>query len=264
MLDAVVLSDIHLGAGNCQTDRLSELLQRIDRGTLGPARNQFTTRLILNGDLFDSLNLCQLTERHWDILRQLRQLSKRIETIWLTGNHDGQAELVSLVLGVPVLDEYILESGSQNFLVLHGHIFDRFIEKHPRITALADGFYRFLQRLDPSHQLARMAKQGSKTFLRCAKVIEEGATALARRRGCQGAICGHTHHACTHNNQPISYFNSGCWTELPCTYLTVSEGNVQLHAFEMVEKILSNIVNVSCNSQAEDSMQLAHLLQPQS
>jgi hypothetical protein len=29
----------------------------------------------------------------------------------------------------------------------------------------------------------------------------------------------------------VAYFNSGCWTELPCTYLTVRAGAVRLHEF---------------------------------
>jgi hypothetical protein len=32
-------------------------------------------------------------------------------------------------------------------------------------------------------------------------------------------------------NEHVSYYNSGCWTELPCHYLTVRDGVVQLHAY---------------------------------
>jgi hypothetical protein len=40
-----------------------------------------------------------------------------------------------------------------------------------------------------------------------------------------------SHHAVAHVEQPIPYYNSGCWTELPCTYLTVADGIVRLHDF---------------------------------
>src|SRR5215471_14460211 len=96
MLDAVILSDLHLGSGNCQARRLRELLQRIDDGELS------TQRLILNGDVFDSIDFRRLRKDHWAVLSLLRKLSDRVEIIWLAGNHDGSAEIVSHLLGVRV------------------------------------------------------------------------------------------------------------------------------------------------------------------
>ncbi|MGL4549612.1 MAG: UDP-2,3-diacylglucosamine diphosphatase [Gemmataceae bacterium] len=225
MLDAVILSDIHLGSGNCQARRVTEFLRRIDDGELP------TRRLILNGDVFDSIDFRRLHKDHWAVLSLLRRLSDHVEIIWLAGNHDGSADVVSHLLGVRVEDEYVLESGRERLLVLHGHVFDSFIRSRPLVTALADGVYRFLQWLDGSHRFAKMAKHGSKTFLRCADKIADGATDLARRRGCTGAVCGHTHHPVSQPDRPVAYFNSGCWTELPCTYLTVQDGEVTLCEF---------------------------------
>ena len=51
------------------------------------------------------------------------------------------------------------------------------------------------------------------------------------RRWLHAVCCGHTHAAVAHTEQPIAYFNSGCWTELPCTYLTVADGQITLHTF---------------------------------
>jgi UDP-2,3-diacylglucosamine pyrophosphatase LpxH len=230
MLDALILSDIHLGSSNCQAKRLSELLQRVEEGLL-PCQ-----RLILNGDVFDSIDFRRLKKNHWKVLSLLRKLSDQVEIVWLAGNHDGSAEIVSPLLGVTVQEEYILESGNQKFLILHGHVFDSFIQSHPILTALADYIYRMLQWMDRSHHFAKLAKHGSKTFLRNAKRIAEGAMEEARKRGCQAAICGHTHHAVLQPNQPVGYYNSGCWTELPCTYLTIEEGIVQLHSFIPMEE----------------------------
>lgn len=227
MLDAVVLSDIHLGSRNCQAARVSELLGRVAGGDLPAAR------LILNGDVFDSLDLRRLAPSHWRVLSQLRDLPDRgVETVWLAGNHDGPASALSGLLGVSVLDEYVLESGGRRLLVLHGDAFDSFLARRPKITAAADRVYRLLQRLDPSHRLARLSKHTSKTFIRCAGAVEAGAVALARQRNCSAVLCGHTHHACSsHADSAVAYYNSGCWTELPCTYLTVRDGAVALHDF---------------------------------
>ncbi|MFO0880458.1 MAG: UDP-2,3-diacylglucosamine diphosphatase [Gemmataceae bacterium] len=231
MLDAVILSDIHLGSTNCQAKRLRVLLERIVEGDLP------TARLILNGDVFDSIDFRRLHKAHWKILSLLRKLSDQIEIVWLAGNHDGSAEIISHLLGVTVEDEYILTTGEERLLILHGHVFDAFIESYPWLTWFADQAYRCLQWIDRTHRFAKMAKHGSKTFLRCTEKISQGAVELARRRGCTMVTCGHTHVPLTQVEQAIPYFNSGCWTELPCWFLTVAAGRVRLHAFESEEPV---------------------------
>ncbi len=223
MLDAVIVSDVHLGSANCEARRLCKVLERIVEGELP------TARLILNGDVFDSIDFRRLNKNHWKVLSLVRKLSDTLEIVWVAGNHDGSADVVSHLLGVSVREDYELQSGPLRFLILHGHVFDKFIDRHPILTWLADRAYRFLQWMDRSHYFAKRAKHGSKTFLRCAKKIETEAIALAQKRGCGAAICGHTHVACAHTAQPVPYFNSGCWTELPCTYLTVAGGVVTVH-----------------------------------
>jgi UDP-2,3-diacylglucosamine pyrophosphatase LpxH len=226
MVDAVIISDLHLGSDNCQARSLCRLLERIADHEL-PA-----TRLILNGDLFDSIDFRRLRKHHWKVLSLLRKLSDRIEIVWICGNHDGSAEVVSHLLGVAVEEEYVLTSGRRRILVLHGHVFDEFIDNHPVLTFLADCGYRLLQRLDRTHAFAKLAKRGSKTFLRCTQAVEDRSVEYARRKGCSAACCGHTHVAREVRAGDVWYFNSGCWTELPCTYLTVADGDVRLHAFD--------------------------------
>jgi UDP-2,3-diacylglucosamine pyrophosphatase LpxH len=233
MYDAVIISDLHLGSDNCQARRLAGFLERIAGGELT------TVRLILNGDVFDSIDFRRLRKNHWKVLSLLRKLSDHVDIIWLCGNHDGTAEIVSHLLGVTVQDEYVLQSGDQRILILHGHIFDEFIDAHPFLTWLGDVIYWVLQRLDGSHRVAKLAKRGSKTFLRCARKIEEKSLELARRRRCTAVCCGHTHHAAVNRAQPVHYYNSGCWTETPGTYLTVAAGAVRLHTYDEAELKIS-------------------------
>jgi UDP-2,3-diacylglucosamine pyrophosphatase LpxH len=229
MLDAVILSDLHLGSGNSQAKRVCEFLERIVEGELP------TLRLILNGDVFDSIDFRRLNKNHWKVLSLLRKLSDQVEIVWLAGNHDGSAEIISHLLGVAVEEEYVLESGGQQILILHGHVFDEFIQSYPWMTWLADVIYRVLQLVDRTHRFAKMAKHGSKTFLRSASKIATRAVEMAKRRSCSAVCCGHTHAAVAMTDQPIPYFNSGCWTELPCNYLTVEDGRVRLHEFSPAE-----------------------------
>jgi UDP-2,3-diacylglucosamine pyrophosphatase LpxH len=225
MLDALVLSDIHLGSSNCQAKLLCEFLEGIEEG------RTHTDRLILNGDVFDSFDFRRLGKNHWKVLSLLRKLSDKIDITWLCGNHDGSAEIVSHLLGVTVKDEYVLVSGGRRILFLHGHAFDDFLDAHPILTWVGDVVYLLLQRIDRSHYFAKLAKRGSKTFLRCARKIQEGSVEHARKRGCAAVCCGHTHHATVHRDGPVEYYNSGCWTELPCTYLAVADGRVEVRPY---------------------------------
>jgi UDP-2,3-diacylglucosamine pyrophosphatase LpxH len=243
MHDAVIISDIHLGADNCQAKRLARLLDSLVDGELQ------ASKLILNGDVFDSIDFRRLKKSHWKVLSLIRKLSDRIETIWLCGNHDGSAELISHLLGTAVMDEYVLHSGGRKLLILHGHCFDEFLDAHPIITWVADQIYFLLQRIDSTHRFAKFAKKSSKTFLRCAEVIEQKSVEYARRKGCWAVCCGHTHVAAAKWDQPVPYFNSGCWTEWPGTYLTVSEGCAELRHFarEVIEEIQEPVlVRAAC------------------
>ncbi len=229
MYDAIILSDIHLGSDNCQAKQLSHFLETIHSGEVP------TQRLILNGDVFDSIDFRRLKKSHWKILSLLRKLSDRLEIVWINGNHDGPAEIVSHLLGVTVRDEYILDSGGRRMLFLHGHIFDEFIDNHPILTWLADSLYHLLQRLDQSHHFAKLAKKKSKTFLRCTQKIEAKSLEYARKKKCDVVCCGHTHHAIANREGAIHYFNSGCWTEKPCHYLTVKNGHVEVCEYTETE-----------------------------
>jgi UDP-2,3-diacylglucosamine pyrophosphatase LpxH len=225
MHDALIISDIHLGADNCQAKRLCHLLEDLVHEELK------VNKLIVNGDVFDSFDFRRLKKNHWKVLSLIRKLSDRIETIWLCGNHDGSAEIVSHLLGTRVMDEYVLHSGAERILILHGHRFDEFLDSHPIMTWVGDQIYFMLQRIDRTHRFAKFAKKSSKTFLRCAQVIEEKSVAYARHKECTAVVCGHTHVAAAKHDQSIPYFNSGCWTEWPGTYLTVCDGRVTVEHF---------------------------------
>jgi UDP-2,3-diacylglucosamine pyrophosphatase LpxH len=226
MLDALVISDLHLGSDNCQARLLTRFLDELHDG-----RTE-SRRLILNGDMFDSIDFRRLKKHHWKVLSLIRKLSDTVEIVWITGNHDGPAEIVSHLLGVEVRDELVLESADRRILFHHGHRFDRFIDDHPILTAIGDFTYRVLQKLDSSHTFARSVKRKSKTFLRCVSRIEEHSIEYARKLNCDAVCCGHTHVAVAKETGSIAYYNSGCWTEKPCHYLAIDDGRVELRTYE--------------------------------
>jgi UDP-2,3-diacylglucosamine pyrophosphatase LpxH len=190
-----------------------------------------TQRLILNGDVFDSIDFRRLKKQHWRILSLLRKLSDQIEIIWINGNHDGPAEIVSHLLGVTCTDEIVIRSGKSRILFLHGHRFDEFISRYPILTWIADSIYHFLQRIDQSHYFAKLAKRNSKLFLRSAQKIENDSIRYAAKHDCDVVCCGHTHLPVANTTSAVRYYNSGCWTEKPCHYLTVQDGTVELKSY---------------------------------
>lgn len=237
MLDAVVISDIHLGSENCQAKYLAHFLHSVRRGELK------AKHLVLNGDVFDSIDFRRLKKHHWKILSELRKIADEMEVVWINGNHDGPAEIVSHLLGVRCADEIVVESGGRRVLFLHGHRFDEFITRYPLITWVADRIYNFLQRIDKSHSFAKFAKRRSKTFLRCAQKIEADAVRYAAKKGCDVVCCGHTHLPVENTNGPVQYFNSGCWTEKPCHYLTVQNGEVTVCSY--TEEVSDEVLNAA-------------------
>jgi len=230
MLDAVIISDLHLGSDNCQAKSLTRLLERLLAGAEGDMSDEAirARKLIINGDVFDSIDFRRLKKNHWRVLSEIRHLSDKMEVIWIAGNHDGPAEIISHLVGVTVVEQYILQTGNKKVLCVHGDMFDEFIDEHPFITRLADFGYALLQKLDRSHYIARLAKKRSKTFLHCLEKIEKGSRKRARELGCQMATCGHTHFAVSREEGDVWYYNSGCWTENPCHYITVDNGAMKL------------------------------------
>jgi UDP-2,3-diacylglucosamine pyrophosphatase LpxH len=227
-LDAVLLSDLHLGADNCQVRAVQDFLATV------PA----TSRLILNGDVLENTEY-RLTKQHWHVLSRLRKLSDQLELVWVCGNHDDGAESVAHLIGAAFVREYQFESGGKRVLCVHGDAWDRFLTDHPIITCIADWIYLRLQRM--SRRLAIRAKRRSKTFLRCVELIRKEALIYGKAKGADVVICGHTHLAEAEANATASdpaYFNSGCWTDHHCHYVTVESGDVR------VEEIVVDEVRV--------------------
>lgn len=220
-MEAVIISDIHLGASNCQAKALCQFLHEV-RHDIKPAR------LILNGDVFDSFD-SRLRKWHWEVLSDLRKLADEMELVWVCGNHDrsGPAEMVSHLFGATFRDEYAFQSGGKSVLCVHGDKWDKFITERPIITWIADRAYKLLQRIDPTCYVARLAKRSSKTFLRNTQHVAAGAIQYMEDEGHDIVCCGHTHLPA----EMEVYFNSGSWTDHPPAYLTADRGVVELKSY---------------------------------
>jgi len=216
-LKYVILSDLHLGSGVCQHIKLISLLKNIN-----------TETLVLNGDIIDIDHLKRLSKKDWKILSLLRKLSKNTHIVYIRGNHDSKiADIISDLLGFEFKNNYDFICNEKKFHILHGDEFDSFITNFPLITEIATGIYYYIQLLSPKKQeLARVLKRRSKNFIKSCEMTKRKAEALAKEKGYDYIVAGHCHSAFFSPNSP--YINSGCFTELDCSYIEISDDNIRL------------------------------------
>lgn len=219
--DCIVISDLHLGSDVCQARLLEEFLEWACA---------HSRQLVINGDIFDDLNFKRLSKRHFACLKVIRRNSDRedFRLIWMRGNHDGPADIVSHIVGVEILDEYIYDNQRLRLLILHGDQFDTFISKHGWITKLGCGLFYWIQKVAP-HRAARWIRRVSKKWQRNSELVERRAIEYARSKDCRLVTCGHTHLAMASEQDGVRYFNTGTWTEHPpCPYLLIDGAEIGL------------------------------------
>ena len=192
-------------------------------------------RLIILGDLFNDLSFTRLNRDDWKLLSFFRKLTNEkrgVEVIWVEGNHDKpSSEIIAHLLGVELVDEFEWEVGEARYVAIHGHQFDSFIKNNPIITNIACGIYFFLQLLDKRrHRLSRYVKKSSKQWLGISEKLAEKALVYGKLKQ-RTVICGHTHQALSIRGE-LSYFNSGCWTDIPSTFVIVDMSGVSIYSVD--------------------------------
>src|SRR5215471_5803833 len=185
--DCIIISDLHLGSDVCQAKLLEEFLVWAV---------EHCRELVINGDIFDDLNFKRLTKRHFACLKVIRRNSDRedFRLVWVRGNHDGPADIISHIVGVDILDEYVYDNGRIQLLILHGDQFDTFTTAYPLLTEVACGVFYYIQKYMP-HRAARWIRRISKRWQRNSQLVESRAIEYARSRGFHYVTCGHTHLA---------------------------------------------------------------------
>lgn len=220
--DCIVISDLHLGSDVCQGKLLEEFLEWAVL---------HTRELVINGDIFDDLNFKRLTKRHFACLKVIRRNSDRddLRIVWIRGNHDGPTDIISHIVGVDMLDEYVYDNGEVRLLILHGDQFDHIITQYKRLTSAACKTFYFIQKWAP-HQASRWIRRVSKKFQRNSQLVQGSAIEFARDvRQCGHVTCGHTHLPLEAEVGGVRYFNTGTWTDHPpCPYLAVKGSDIHL------------------------------------
>ena len=228
----VFVSDVHLGMRGCRADLLADFLNRIG-----------CAQLYLVGDIIDGWRLRKSwywDPHHDEVLRRVLKMARSgTEVTYIPGNHDelfrnwlGQGLEVA---GVRLMRDAVHEAADgRRFLVMHGDEFDGVIRYAKVIAHLGDWAYdaaltlnRWFnaarQRLGyPYWSLSQWLKRQVKEAVKAIDRFELALANEARRRGLDGVICGHIHHAEMREVHGIAYMNDGDWVE-SCTALVEHE-----------------------------------------
>lgn len=245
----IVLSDVHLGAPDCQIEKVNFFL-----------RHSHADRLILNGDIIDCWSLRRKggwNRQHTRFIRLiLKKLEKKknFEVIYLRGNHDDLLDqFVPITLdNLRFTSEYILETTRGRYLVVHGDCFDAITQNTRFIAVAGDIGYQTLLRLNRYYNryrrwrgkdyfsLAKLIKAKVKTAVSYISRFEDQALAMTRKHNCIGFICGHIHTPDNKMIDDIHYLNSGDWVESNTALVENLDGNWEILEFaDFHEQILA-------------------------
>jgi UDP-2,3-diacylglucosamine pyrophosphatase LpxH len=224
---SVFISDLHLGSKHCNADKLLKFLDDLE-----------TEKLYLVGDIIDGWRLQKKwywPNKHNKIVQKLIKIAKRSEVIYITGNHDEFLRTIpNINIGeVTVYNRYDhIGVDGKRYLVTHGDIFDHLMRTRSGrfvmhlgdvaydgliyINLLVNGFRKIFNR--PPWSLAKFLKNKAKAAATYIGHFEQEMATYCKKKGYDGIICGHIHHATIKNFDGVVYMNDGDWCE-SCTAL---------------------------------------------
>jgi UDP-2,3-diacylglucosamine pyrophosphatase LpxH len=236
------LSDIHLGTRGCKAEYLIDFLRHNDAQTL-----------YLVGDIVDGWRLKKSwywPQTHNDVVQKLlRMVRKGSRVIYVPGNHDEWLRPYALLHfgGVEVLDEAVhITADGRRLLVIHGDLFDTVVKHAKWLAALGDSAYTAALYINRYFNLLRRTlgyeywslsaylKLKVKNAVQYIGSFAEALSDEARKRGLDGVVCGHIHHAEIRDVGGVLYCNDGDWVE-SCTAL-VEHFDGQLEIIAWTEK----------------------------
>lgn len=233
---AIWISDIHLGTRGCKAAFLLDFL-----------RNTESETLYLVGDIVDGWRLRRSwywPQLHNDVVQKLlRKARKGTRVVYIPGNHDellrrfldiniGRIEVVSEALHVT--------AAGKRLLVLHGDEFDAVVRCARWLAFLGDRAYDLA--LAANHwlnvlrralgleywSLSAYLKRRVKNAVEYISRFEHAVAEAAARRGADGVVCGHIHHAEIREIGGVIYCNDGDWVESCTALVERADGSLEI------------------------------------
>lgn len=233
---AIFVSDVHLGTRGCKADFLLDFLRHTESDSL-----------YLVGDIIDGWRLRKgwyWPQAHNDVVQKLlRKARKGCRVIYVPGNHDefarsylgndfGSIELMAEA-------EHITADG-RRLLVTHGDAFDGVVLYAKWLALLGDHAYTLALTLNhwfnvvrrklnlPYWSLSGFLKNRVKNAVSFITNYETAMVEEARRRGFDGVVCGHIHHAELRDVGGVLYCNDGDWVESCTALVEHSDGRLEI------------------------------------
>ena len=226
---SIFISDVHLGTNDCKAEVLNNFL-----------KNNTCENLYLIGDIIDAWKIQQNKWRwkqsHTNVIRRILGHSKRgTKVIYIAGNHDEFLRPFlnyNLHFGLVELHNQFEHVGidGKKYLVIHGDMFDGITRLTPWLSILGDKAYDFILTLNNKYNwirhklgfgywsLSKYLKHRVKKAVDFIFQFEKNLAAYCKKRGYDGVICGHIHHAEIKDLDGVTYMNDGDWVE-SCTAL---------------------------------------------
>jgi len=240
-LRSVFISDVHLGSKDSKTKEVIDLLKRVS-----------CERLYLNGDIIDGWALKRgekWTNNHTKVVRVLLKKMEKdgTEIIYLRGNHDDILErfLPMDIGGLSIKKDHIHEAvNGKKYLVLHGDGFDTVSTNHKWIAQIGAVSYDWLLHVNrlynkyrawrglEYYSLSKVIKAKVKSAVSFVDKFQDHLQLYAKKRGCDGIICGHIHTPANEMYGDIHYLNSGDWVETMSAILEFPDGEFKIMHYD--------------------------------
>ena len=227
-IDALFISDVHLGSKGCNADKLLETLKEYN-----------PTYLFLVGDIIDGWLLKKRnywTQDYINVIRKILSLSKKgTKVIYITGNHDDFLRSYSpMEMGnIKLVDEWIWNE----YYISHGDLYDGVVQlKWLGIIGsygyeLALMIDRTLKKFGYRKSFSKMVKDKVKSAVKFITDFERQLAYQAHSKNLKGVICGHIHKPedklIEVKDSKIHYLNCGDWIENN-SYIIYNKGKFTL------------------------------------
>ena len=221
---SIFISDVHLGTKDCKAEALNNFL-----------KHNTCETLYLVGDIIDgwkvSQNRWRWKQSHTNVVRRVLGHAKRgTRVVYVAGNHDEFLRpLIPYGIGFGMVEvvnqaEHIGLDG-HHYLVTHGDLFDGITRITPWLSFLGDRLYDIVLNLNSRFNwlrhrlgfgywsLSRYLKYRVKKAVDFVFQFEQNLAQYCKKRGFDGVICGHIHHAEIRDINGVTYMNDGDWVE---------------------------------------------------
>jgi UDP-2,3-diacylglucosamine pyrophosphatase LpxH len=232
----VWISDLHLGTPGCRADALLDFLRDVE-----------CKQLFLVGDIIDGWQLRRSwywPQAHNDVVQKiLRKARKGCRVVFVPGNHDEFARkyVEHNFGGVDVVEDFVHETADGKRLwITHGDLFDGVIQHARWLAYLGDQAYEFTLKVNrwfnsararlglPYWSLSKYLKLKVKRAVSFICDFEEAVAREAKKRGVDGVVCGHIHHAEMRDIDGVLYCNDGDWVESLTALVEHHDGRLEI------------------------------------